>query len=286
MNIKKFFKIFGVTTLILCLVLVVVLVSQVFIFSDNLGQKIDTLSEYKQGSDDRRNVLLLGTDKSGLRSDVMMVFSFSTKDHSINSVSIPRDTKVTLYGKTYKINSALQIGKEELAIQAVKDVTGIPIHDCVKVNFDAVSDVVDALDGVEFDVPQRMYYEDPYQDLLIDLQPGVQLLDGEHAVQLLRFRQYPMADLQRVKVQQEFMKAAFDQKFKLKYVFKTGEILEAIEENITSSLSIAEATKLAKQVFASGVNNINSLELPTYLSSGYVIVDNSKIDAFVEENFK
>ena len=286
MNKKKFFKTFGITTLVILLIFVVIFGVKLMFFSKGWDKDIETLDKYESGV--RRNILLLGTDKSGLRSDVMMVFSFSSKDHSINSVSIPRDTRATLYGKYQKINSALSIGKEDLAIKAVKDVTGIPIHDCIKVNFQAVSDVIDALDGVEFEVPQRMQYEDPYQDLAIDLQPGKQILDGDHAMQLLRYRQYPMGDLQRVKVQQDFIKAVFDQKFKLKYVLKAEKILEAIEKNITSSLSVAEATKIAQQIMASGVENINSLELPTHMAPGgiYVLVDNNKIGSFVEENFK
>ena len=173
-------------------------------------------------------------------------------------------------------------------MSAVKDITGIPIHEYVKVNFQAVSDVVDVLGGVVFDVPQNMRYSDPAQDLEIDLEEGEQLLDGDKALQLLRFRRYPMGDLQRVKVQQEFMKAAFEQKFNLKYIFKIGKVFEAVEENISSSLTVAEVTTLARQVLGSRVDGVNTLELPTYMSQSgvYVIVDQNKIDAFVEENFK
>ena len=270
----------------MCVILGVVLLGKLLFSDIGTGRKSEALDDYERGS--RKNILILGTDKSGLRSDVMMVFSFSQKEKSINSVSIPRDTRVKLYGNYQKINAALSIGEEDLAIQAVKEITGIPIHEFIKVNFQAVSDVVDAVDGVDFYVPQRMRYNDPYQDLVIDLEEGQQVLDGEHALQLLRFRKYPMGDLQRVQVQQDFLREAFKQKLKLKYVLKAGKIFEAIEDNITSSLTVADVTKLARQVMSSGTEGINTLELPTYISpSGiYVIVDDSKIDAFVEENFK
>ncbi len=286
MNLRKFFKTFITATLILCAIIAVVLFVKMLFSDIGSGKKSEALDDYERGA--RKNILVLGTDKSGLRSDVMMVFSFSQKEKNINSVSIPRDTRVKLYGRYQKINSALSIGEEDLAIQAVKEITGIPIHEFVKVNFQAVSDVVDAVDGVEFNVPQRMRYRDPYQDLVIDLEEGPQLLDGDHALQLLRFRQYPMGDLQRVQVQQEFLREAFKQKLKLKYVLKAGKIFEAIEENITSSLTVADVTKLARQVMASGTDGINSLELPSYISpSGtYVIVDDSEIESFVQQNFK
>ena len=273
-------------TLLLVAILAVVFVAKFAFSSVGSGKKSEVLDAYKRG--DRKNILVMGTDKSGLRSDVIMIFSFSDKDKTINSVSVPRDTRVQLYGRYQKINAGLAIGEEDLAIQAVKDITGIPIHEYVKVNFQAVSDVVDAVGGVEFDVPQNMRYSDPYQDLEINLDKGLQVLDGDKALQLLRFRKYPMGDLQRVKVQQDFVKAAFEQKLKLKYVLKAGKIFEAIEDNITSSLTVAEVTKLARKVMSSGTDSINTLELPTYMSpSGiYVIVDENKIESFVEENFK
>ena len=286
MNLKKFFKTFITVTLLLGAILAAIFAGKLALSDVGSGKKSEALDDYERGG--RKNILVLGTDKSGLRSDVMMIFSFSDKEKSINTVSIPRDTRVQLYGRYQKINSALAIGEEDLSIQAVKDVTGIPIHEFVKVNFQAVSDVVDALDGVEFEVPQNMRYNDPYQDLVIDLDEGLQVLDGDKALQLLRFRKYPMGDLQRVQVQQDFIKTAFKQKLKLKYVFKAGKIFEAIEENITSSLKVAEVTKLARQVMSSGVSEINTLELPTYMSPTgiYVLVDQNKIDDFVEEYFK
>lgn len=286
MNIKKFFKTFISFTLILAAIVVVVCFGKFYYSDIGSGEKIDVLDEYEKGA--RRNILVMGTDKSGLRSDVMMIFSFSDKENTINSVSIPRDTRIKVGYNYQKINAALSIGEESLAIEKVKEITGIPIHDFVKVNFQAVSDIVDAVDGVEFYVPQDMWYKDPYQDLVIDLDEGLQTLDGDKALQLLRFRQYPMGDLQRIQVQQDFIKAAFEQKAKVKYILKAGKIFSAVEDNITSSLSVSDVTKLARAVKGSGVDSINTLELPTYMSpSGiYVRVDESKIDEFVETNFK
>lgn len=286
MNIRKFFKTFITFTLVLIAIISVFVFGKFYYQDFGSGEEISALDKYERGS--RKNILVMGTDKGGLRSDVMMIFSFSEKEKNINSVSIPRDTRMS-YGNGYqKINVALALGGDELAIEKIKEITGIPIHEYVKVNFQAVSDVVDAVGGVEFDVPQDMYYKDPYQDLLIDLDKGLQVLDGDKALQLLRFRQYPMGDLQRIEVQQQFIKEAFKQKAKVKYIAKAGKIYSAVEENIATSLSLSDVTKLAKTVKAKGVDSINSYELPTYMSpSGiYVRVDESKIENFVEEYFK
>ena len=132
-----------------------------------------------------------------------------------------------------------------------------------------------------------MNYRDPYQDLVIDLDKGKQVLDGDKALQLLRFRQYPMGDLQRIEVQQDFIKEAFKQKAKVKYIAKAGKIYSAVEENINTSLSLSDVTKLAKTVKAKGVRAINSYELPTYMSQTgiYVRIDQNKIQSFVQEHF-
>ena len=74
------------------------------------------------------------------------------------------------------------------------------------VNLEAFRETVDLVGGVEFDVPQDMYYQDPTQNLHIDLKAGKQLLDGEKAMELVRFRKgYASQDIQRTKVQQEFL---------------------------------------------------------------------------------
>lgn len=285
MNIKKFFKTFITFTVLLSLVIVVAAFGKFYYSNIGSADKIEALDKYERGA--RKNILVLGTDESGLRSDVIMIFSFSEKENTINSVSVPRDTRVKLYGNYQKVNVALTLGGEELAIETVKEITGIPIHEFAKVNFQAVSDIVDAVDGVEFDVPQDMYYKDPYQDLVIDLEKGTQVLDGKQALQLLRFRQYPMGDLQRIQVQQDFIKAAFEQKAKVKYVLKAGKIYSAIQENISTSLSVSEVTKLARAVKGNGVDSINSFELPTYMSpSGiYVLIDNDEMQELAAEHF-
>ena len=168
MNIKKFLKTFLITTAILLLIVCLIIfgLSAANIFSSNIGggEDIEELDEVLP--DGRRNVVVFGTDKSGMRSDVIMIFSVSATDGEINLLSVPRDTKVRPqnYG-THKITETLSLGEDAgVIVSLVKEVTGVPIHDYVIVNFAAVEDTIDALGGVEFDVPQNMYYSDPVQD--------------------------------------------------------------------------------------------------------------------------
>jgi LCP family protein required for cell wall assembly len=180
----------------------------------------------------------------------------------------------------------MALGQESLAVQTVKEVTGVPIHDYVTVNFDAVEDVIDALGGVDFYVPQNMHYEDPYQDLYIHLNKGQQHLNGEKAVQLLRFRSYPMADIERTNVQRNFIQALMDQKLNVSNVDKIPEIYEAVNKNIKSSMSLAEVMGYATTVLKMDDLKFNSFPCPYYLSDEYVQLNYEEATEIFNRNFK
>lgn len=282
LNKKKYVSVFIRTTV--CLIVAIALIAGISLFFGNgkLGKIMD-----KKSAGERHNILVMGTDKDGTRSDVIMILSVLTKDNSINVLSVPRDTRVMLDSKYAKINSALGYG-DETAISTIKEVTGIPIHDYVKFNFTAVEDVVDALGGIEFDVPQDMDYEDPYQDLYIHLKKGEQKLDGKQTLQLMRFRRYPMGDLQRISVQQDVIKAIVKQKAKLRYVFKTGSVYKAAKKNMTTTISGADVTKLAFGLLGTKTEDVKTFECPYHFSpSGtYVIINSDELSEIADENFK
>ena len=248
------------------------------------GSDIEELDKAQPNS--RQNIVVFGTDDSGLRSDTIMLFSISEKEENINVISIPRDLKVKIGGGFQKINTALAIGKESLAVQTVKDVTGVPIHDYITVNFRAVKDVINALGGIDFYVPQNMHYEDPYQDLYIHLNKGQQHLDGAKALQLLRFRSYPMADIQRTNVQRDFIQAVIDQKLTVANVGKIPEIYDAVSKNIRSSMSLAELTQYATTVMGMKELKFNSFPCPYYLNGDFVQLDYEEATEIFNRNFK
>ena len=207
-----------------------------------LGEEIMLDSLDKQEKVGMVNILLLGVDEGGMRSDTIMLASLNGRTGRLSVLSIPRDTRV-LVGRSYqKINAAIGIGAqevrkgnlkepEELSVQKVKLITGLPIHYFMSVNFDGFMEIIDALGGVEFDVPFRMKYDDPVQGLHIDLQPGLQVLDGKKAHDFVRFRKgnpgypgYAMGDLGRVEAQQAFIKALVSQKVNAKYLLKANDL--------------------------------------------------------------
>lgn len=281
---KKLFKTVFFRSLSVYLVLFL-LVGGFVLWHHNLGGGDDLAELDSASAREQRNLVIFGTDQSGLRSDVIMVLSVDPKADTVSLLSIPRDTKIRLNASSHKINEALAVGKESLAIQKVKELTGIGINDYLTVNFAAVETVIDELGGVEFDVPCNMHYNDPDQDLYINIQKGTQLLGGADAVKVLRFRQYPMGDLQRNAVQQDFFKAAVEQKLRAKYIGKIPAIYRLVEENIRSSLSPSELLSYVNTVKKMKDPVIQTFELPVSIADPYVVIKQAEADALLREYF-
>lgn len=177
------------------------------------------------------NGLLIGFDKSLGLTDVVMVGHFDPELNEFKVISVPRDLIIDFREEPFKSikeeNPDINIlyckltevygylGKTPEAMQQVREIIGIvvglDIDYMATIDTTGFKDVVDAVGGVDFYVPQRMYKIDRAQDLYIDLHEGQQLLDGDHAEQLVRYRGYELGDLQRIKVQQEFIAALFEQ---------------------------------------------------------------------------
>lgn len=253
------------------------------------------------------NILLLGVDEGGMRSDTIMLVSLNGRTGKVNILSIPRDTRV-LIGKHYqKINAAIGIGAqevgkgnlkepEELSVQKVKLLTGLPIHYFASVDFDGFKEVIDALGGVDFDVPFDMDYDDPAQDLHIHLKAGMQHLDGQAAHDFVRFRKgnsghkgYATGDLGRIEAQQAFIKALIEQKVSPKYLLKADEIFDVIRENVRTNYA---AKDLVSHLGI--IKNITSEDVAMYQLPGsaqtisgisYYICDDAETNELVNTVF-
>ncbi|NLY42715.1 MAG: LCP family protein [Clostridiaceae bacterium] len=238
---------------------------------------------------EKMNVLILGTDGSKVRSDTIILASLDPKNKQLNMLSIPRDTKVNINGADHKINAALALGKEELAIRKVKELTGMPIHYYVVVDFEGFRNIIDILGGVDLDVPVNMDYDDPVQNLHIHLKKGMQHLDGDKAEQFVRYRQYPEGDLGRIKAQQQFIKALLEQKLKVEYLSKADDIFKEVQKNVRTNISIKDMTKGLAAIKALQSGNINMYQLPgepkMIRGISYFIADDEKITELVEEGF-
>ena len=268
MNVKRYLSIVGVAT-----VLFLLFAAGLFIY-DYLYTPFTTGENLPDGSYNADvagideierskpyNILVLGVDVEANLTDVIVLCQVDTENHKMNMLSIPRDTRVSVNGHTAKINSAYHGGVEQ-TIRIVKEVTGLPVHYYFLINTAAFRDTIDALGGVDFDVPQNMKHTDPLQNLYIDLKAGYQHLDGDKAEQLVRFRGYPMGDIARIETQHAFFAALVEQKLAAKYVLKIPEVYNVVARNSSTNMRVADMLSTGKHLLSIDKSDYNTYTLP------------------------
>ena len=242
------------------------------------------------------NALIVGVDKGGNLTDTIMVASYDMDKNEVNILSVPRDTRMYVGSRYQKINSAHSISKNGKkkgingTIEAVTRLTAIPINYYVEFTFDAFRETIDALGGVEFNVPQNMNYDDPAQDLHIHLKQGLQILDGEKAEQFVRFRRYPRGDIDRVAAQQAFVKAVAEQKLNASIIGKLPELFKTLQKNFVTNITIADITKYIINLADLTSENVHMHSVPgvsngTDYGSSYWIPDMVALKEIIETTF-
>lgn len=208
--------------------------------------------------------LLAGTDDGNGCADTLMLGVFDTNSKTASLLSIPRDTLVEVKDGDHKINATYAMGGMDLVCEAVEDMLAIPVDFYVSVDLQAFSRIVDEIGGVWFTVPQDMKYEDPYQDLYIDLKAGYQLLDGEHALQLMRFRAgYSNQDIGRSQTQRNFLVAMVKQTITLSNVSKVTSLIEILNQYVDSDMPLNNMVYFATQSIGMDLNTaLESTTLP------------------------
>ncbi len=200
------------------------------------------------------NILVVGTDDDGTRTDTIMIAHLDTTDHSVALLSVPRDTLIGGNYSVPKINSVYGgAGKNEEGMEALKrtlaSLLGFEVDGYALIKLNAFIELVDLVDGVDFEVPIRMYYTDPTQDLYIDLQAGMQHLDGEQAMGLVRFRKgYATQDIQRTKTQQAFLKALAKKYLSVTTLSKLGELADIFYENVLTDLTVGNIAYFGQEL--------------------------------------
>lgn len=206
---------------------------------NSLGGEEEMKSNEKSNLlDGKLTVALLGTDmrkdETAGRSDTLMVAFIDLDNKLVRLLSIPRDTYVYVpgHGNT-KINHAFAYDGIELTNKTLAQNFNIDVEHYGIINFQGFIDVIDAVGGVTIDVPQRMINKDEG----IDLQPGLQRLDGDQALQFVRFRSDKYGDIGRVARQQMFMAALKDELVSVNALLKIPDLSRAVADNLTSDMS-------------------------------------------------
>ena len=197
----------------------------------------------------RTNVLLLGIDaregETMARTDSIIMASIDPKSKQIALLSIPRDTRVKIPGHGWdKINSASVYGGPELTAKVVSDLVGVPLKHYVSTDFSGFKEIVDTLGVVTLDVEQNMYHPDE-AEYSIDLSAGLQRLDGDKALQYVRYRGYVQGDIERTRHQQVFLMALAEEMLQPSTIPKLPKLVREIDKYVKTNLGVGDMIKLA-----------------------------------------
>ncbi len=235
----------------------------------NRGDKSKKRDEVVDPNYDNISILFLGIDDSDVRnienarSDAMILATLNEKEKSIKLVSIPRDSYVDIPSKGFKdkITHAHAFGGVDLAVSTVENMFNIPVDYYVRLNFNAFIETVNALGGIEYDVPFTLS-EKNSNDIAgaIKLEKGKQHLNGEEALALARSRQYD-DDMARGQRQMELMKAIFEEASKTKSIGKYGSLIDSIGKNMKTNMEFEEMVSLHDYVLRRDNVEIDTMQL-------------------------
>lgn len=269
------------------------------------GEETSFLEELFSTGPEKITVAAFGVDKDGMRTDSIIVGTFDTKTEDIDLISVPRDTYIELDDEMYaslntgdyappvmKINELHAYAGEDwynYVIPVLEDLLGVDINHYVLIDLDIFKEMVDLIEGVDFYVPMDMYYSDPYQNLYINLKEGQQVLDGEQAEMLIRYRYgYSNGDIGRIETQQAFMKAFTEQLIQWAGIFNIDDLINTIYDDLETDLSLGEAINYATKYY----DNIDPSNMETHIIPGqaqyidgrsYYVIDSFEVKNFVDD---
>lgn len=237
------------------------------------------------------NALVCGTNQN--LTDTMLYVNYDVKNGKVAMMSIPRDTYVTNeYCVGHKLNALYRGKNTQPFVQEIEELIGVDIDYYLIFDSKMLHEIVDAVGGVEVDVPIRMKYDDPTQNLHIDLKPGVQVLNGEQAEQFVRYRKgndgsgYAMGDLQRTEVQQQFIKKFISTVLSTKNLTKIPDLINIALDNTDTNITAREALRYSTDVMKIDTSNITSCTAPgeaKYINGvSYFVLDEAKTKTLVE----
>ena len=220
------------------------------------------------------NFLLLGVDsndaaKSGTRTDTIILVRVDFNEGVLNMLSIPRDTRLLVKGALDKVNHAHHYGGVDLTLKSINDYLGTDIKHFVKLDYNAVKELVDAIGGVDIYVPRRMQYYDPVVKFRVDLQKGQQLLNGDKALQFLRWRSnnaktvgYFDGDIGRIGTQQYFIKEFMKQLIQPKNLVKLPTMVNSYYKYVNTNIAMEDIIKSVAQVGKLDIENMRTETIP------------------------
>ncbi len=231
--------------------------------------------------------LIFGSDVASGLTDTMMVATYDITNQKAAVMSLPRDTIVNNTGHRItdkKLNVVYTLwGEGDEGVQAlrteVSELVGFTPDYYVRIDWELVGEMVDAIGGVWYEVPFLMVYNDPFQDLNIYQEPGYRQISGDDAMQIVRWRKndpgFPNpgdgSDLYRLQMQQGFLKAVLKQTLQIKNVTRIGQLAELFGNRVDSDLSVENIFWFAQEAIIGGlqVDDVEFCTMPVASGSYY-----------------
>ena len=277
------------------------------------NQEVSGIEGVGTAGDRKKNYytfLVVGRDTGGGgNTDTILLAAYDIPKQKLSVMSIPRDTMVNIPYDIKRINAVYNYaGGGEKGVQAlyqeVSQLVGFVPDYKIIMEWKAIGDLVNALDGVWFDVPRDMDYDDGSQDLHIHVKKGYQLLDGEAAMGVIRWREnndgtgYVTGDIGRIATQQAFLKAVVAQCLQVENVAKIREFAQVFFDNVQTDLTLGNLVWFAEQAAFGGLSmeNVNFITMPGNYAGeawsrvyrcmqSYVLPDGDALLKTVNENF-
>lgn len=240
------------------------------------------------------NVLVLGIDdvEEVRRSDTIILARVDIDRKTASVMSIPRDTRVAIkgYKQQQKLNHAYAFGGIELLRDTIVNLTGVPINYYLILNYASFPKIVDAIGGVDINVPKRMRYTDRAQNLHIDFQPGKKHMNGADGLKYVRFRMDAMGDMGRMKRQQEFAQAFLNKITTPAILPRIPEVVELTLSEIQTDMPVKTALQLAGQLKDMKLSSVRFFTMPgspAYIGGiSYFVPDLQKASEEMDPNFR
>ena len=253
--------------------------------NEELTPEEEALRSHLERKPDFYTILVSGVDDHNGGSDTNILVAVDAANDAIYGVSIPRDTKAIIDGDAHKINYAYNSGGMSLMADVITEQLGLPVDYTVQVDLQGFVAIVDAIGGVEFDVPIDMHYEDPYQDLYIHINKGLQRLSGEDALKVVRFREgYASQDLGRMNTLLAFLIAAAMQTLTPANLDKIDDFVKIFQSYVETDLTLGNLAWLGKEAIGMGSDAISFSTLPGEWKSPYIYLDQEAVLTLVNEH--
>ena len=231
-------------------------------------------------------MLLLGTDgrpgETSYRADTIILARIDPTEQQVTLISIPRDTRITYKGETMKINAAHTEEGAAGMVEAVNELCGIEISHYAEISFDGLVQLVDALGGVEVNVPDEI--DDP-KAADFTIEPGLQTLNGEQALAFCRSRAFADGDYTRMRHQRIFVAALANTILNKTDATQLPGIIDAMADMVATDLSLPDILSLANAMRGMDTDSMWTANIPshaggdTYINGvSYVFVHEDELE--------